>query len=177
MFHFSSLKPFTDAHFNELANEPPTTVPTDAEEVFEVESLIDYKRTHTPPTVLTSGTPRKGPHDLVRWKGYSSQHDLWLPVGELSYYLDKVAEYFSSASPKQRTVPIDQFPRAERDQLAHLLQRAHGSSTAKGRSEPVMSRHPRLTTRTRRHPSRLAKAVQTAAITSHAICSSCARHL
>ena len=177
VFHFSSLKPFTDAHFNEFPHEPTSTVPTDAEEVFEVESITDYRRTHTPPSDSLGGTPRKGPHYLVRWKGYSSQHDLWLPVSELNNCLDKVADYlFNRASPAQRAIMIDQFPRAERDQLAHLLQRAQGPN--KGRSEPaIMSRPPRLSTRTRRQSSRLAKPVQAAAITSHAICSSCARCL
>lgn len=180
VFHFSSIKPYADADFNEVTADPSLVPPMDSDEVFEVEAIMDYRRTQTPPSGLSGGTPRKGPHYLVRWKGYSSKHDLWLPVGELSMCLDKVAEYlFQRASPNQRAVMIDQFPRKARDQLAHLLQRARGSASFKGPAKPaVMSRPPRLTTRTRRQSSRLAKQVQPhAAVSSLAVCSSCARHI
>ena len=179
VFHFSSIKPFADAHFNEFCTEPEVAPQLASDEVFEVEALLDYRRTHTPKSEFLGGTPRKGPHYLVRWKGYSSKHDLWLPVSELDSCLDKVADYlFHKASPKQRDIMIDQFPRSSRDRLAHILQRARGTHASKGPSEPaVMSRPPRLAVKTRRQSSRHATPVQTASVASHAVCSSCARRL
>ena len=178
VFHFSSLKPYTDAHFNEVSTEPELRPSTDSQEVFEVEAIIDYRRTHTPASDSVGGTPRKGPHYLVRWKGYSSKHDLWLPLSELNQCLDKVAEYlFQRASPRQRAAMIDQFPRHARDQLAHLLHRARGKAGERTDAAPaVMSRPPHQAPRTRRQSKRLASKVQPpAAFIGQAVCSSCAK--
>ena len=82
-------------------------------------------------------------NDLVHWRGYSSQHDMWLPLRALSNCLDKAADYlFQNASSRQRDVMIDQFARHERLQLSHLLARAQ--RTAIRPSNNVMSKPPEL---------------------------------
>ena len=176
VFHFSSLKPFLDARFNEFTSDLAPVPAMDTERVFEVECLIDYKRTHSPPIEFSGERPVKGPHYLVRWKGYSSQHDMWLPLSELNNCLDKVADYlFQTASARQREVMINQFSRESRDRLTHLLQRAQ--RTAQRHVTPtVMSRPPRLTAKTRRRSKRLNAQVTalTAAVTSQLVCPCCA---
>lgn len=179
VFHFSCLKPYVDAHFHECSTCPATGPDTDADNVFEVEAVLDYRRTHTPMAQSHDTGPLKGPHYLVRWKGYSSQHDLWLPVGELDNCLDKVADYlFQNASAKQREVMIAQFPRGARARLAHLLQRAH-STRGVDTAPATMSRPPRLVPRTRRKSARLRKSKPTlvAAVSSQQFCSCCAASL
>ena len=125
---------------------------SDADEVFEVESVLDYTRSYTEKSA-SGKIDRLGPRYKVRWKGYSSEHDLWLPVSELSNCLDKVAAYlFQNASPSQRTSMIDQFPKKDRSQLAHVLQRAHNTRSASRVENPVMSGPPRQQRRGRRTP-------------------------
>lgn len=157
VFHFSMLKPFVDARFNEYTAELPTQHSTDAQKVFEVEAVIDYKRSHRSASQSAESGPMSGPHYLIRWKGYSAEHDLWLPVCELSNCLDKVANYlFQNASAKQRNVMIDQFPRTARDKLAHMLQRAqHTTLRARHSTPTAMSQPPRVITRAGRRSRKL----------------------
>ena len=57
------------------------------------------KNTYPLPRIDTLLDKLKGPHYLVHWRGYSSKHDMWLPVRALSNCLDKVADYlFQNAS-------------------------------------------------------------------------------
>ena len=111
-------------------------------DVFEVESILDYKHAYA-----SSQDPLdKGPHYLVHWRGYSSHHDMWLPVRALSNYLDTVAKYlFQNASTRQHDVMMDQFARQDRLQLSHLLARA--KRTAIWPSNNLISKPPRVTTR------------------------------
>lgn len=157
VFHFSCLKPFIDARYHEYTAEPEPTPDTDTNKVFEVEAVLDYRRTHVSQVESTTTGPLRGPHYLVRWKGYSAKHDLWLPVTELGNCLDKVAEYmFQNASASQREAMISQFPRGSRTKLTHLLQRAQ-STRQRANTPPVMSVPPREKQRTRRQSQRLAK--------------------
>ena len=142
VFHFSAVKPYESADYNESATEPQERQASDLNDVFQVESILDYKRAHA-----SSQDPLdKGPHYLVHLRGYASQHDMWLPGRALSTCLDKVADpLFQNASTRQRDVMIDQFARQGRLQLSHLLARAQ--RTAIRPSNNVMSKPPRGTIR------------------------------
>ena len=111
VFHFSALKTYECADYNESTADLEEQQASDLNDVFEVESILDYKRAHA-----SSQDPLdKGPHYLVHWRGYSLQHDMWLPVRSLSNSLDKVADdLFQNASTRQRDVLIDQFARQQR---------------------------------------------------------------
>ena len=171
VFHFSCLKPYVDSHMHE---SPEESAAADNDKVFEVESIMDYTRSHTR-RAESGRILRLGPHYKVRWKGYSSDHDLWLPVSELSGCLDKVAEYmFLNASPRQRTTMIDQFPEKDRSQLAHILQRAHNTRAGSNSGSPVMSGPPRQRRkgRQRKLPSPPAPTLK-AALSHQTYCSVC----
>ena len=159
VFHFSCLKPYVDAHFHECTRNPEVRRETDKQEVFEVEAIIDYKRTHRYQngTGKHSTGQKQGPHYRVRWKGYSQKHDMWLPVTELENCLEKVADYlFQNASAAQRERMIEQFPRKLRDRLANMLQRAQQTRQKPNRpAHRQMSRPPREDNRTRRKSERL----------------------
>ena len=171
VFHFSCLKPYIDSHLHEstpIAGSPPAN----EDESFEVESILDYVKSYTRRTKSGKLT-RHGPRYKVRWKGYSSEHDLWLPVSELSNCLDKVADYlFQTASSRQRTAMINQFPKRDRAQLTHILQRAQPAATAAGHRD--MSKPP--STRRRGRDVRLPPPPGPplkAAIARHCTCSCC----
>ena len=174
VFHFSALKPYVSADFNEFSNNPHERPASDLNGVFEVESILDYKRSHS-----SSDDPLdKGPHYLVHWKGYSPQHDVWLPVRALSNCLDKVADYlFQNASSRQRDVMIDQFPRQERMQLAHLLARAQRTSTRPSHTGSVMHKPPKLASRQRKSTQATTGAKHTAALSTITPCTCCGRPL
>ena len=169
VFHFSALKPYESAYYNDSTAEPQERQASDLNDVFEVESILDYKRAHA-----SSQDPLdKGPHYLVHWRGYSSKHDMWLPVRALSNCLDKVADYlFQNASTRQRDVMIDQFARQERLQLSHLLARAQ--RTAIRPSNNVMSKPPRVTIRQRpRSKRKTGSTQQMAALSTITPCTHC----
>ena len=160
VFHFSCLKPYINAHFHECTTTPQIRKDSDKEETYEVEAILDYRRTHRYQNAGKSQHkpgPKQGPHYKVRWKGYSEQHDLWLPVSELTNCLEKVADYlFQNASAAQRERMIEQFPKESRDRLTHMLQRAQ--QTRKKQHNPAqttMSRPPREDTRPQRRSKRL----------------------
>ena len=166
VFHFSALKPFVEAHFNEHEENPQAKPDTDTKEVFEVEAIIDYKRTKTHDSQSPSTGPVRGPQFLVRWKGYSEEHDTWLPPAELKNCLEAVATYlFQNASAAQRDSIIAQFPRASRQKLTCILQRAQGTTSGTHRK---MSGPPRTRTRSKR----LAAA---ATVIRHHVCSCCSK--
>lgn len=175
VFHFSCLKPYIDAHYHECTAAPQPNASMDADKVFEVESVMDYRRTHR----ATATTARAGPHYLVRWKGYSAQHDMWLPVGELGNCLDKVAGYlFQHASSKERDIMIDQFPKRARLQLTHLVQRAERTTHRDTNTCESPSRPPRLHTKTRRKSQRISNMPpKHAAVARFRYCSACAAYL
>ena len=50
---------------------------------------------------------------------------------------------FLNATPSQRTAMIDQFPKKDRSQLAHILQRAHNTRARPDIGTSIMSGPPR----------------------------------
>ena len=191
VFHFSCLKPYIDAYFHESTNSPTTRKDTARDEEYEVEAIIDYKRTYR---YQSKGNgkhktgPRQGPHYRVRWKGYSEKHDMWLPASELSNCLDKVADYlFQVASAAQRERMIEQFPKGSRDRLANMLQRAHRTrQKSHSPAHRAMSRPPREDTRPKRKSKRLSTGPATeqqienpliAAVSRTTQCSCCLRKI
>ena len=133
VFHFSDLKPYQDSHIahSEPAMQPSKAQVPQTDDQFEAEAIVDYKRSKITHGTDSYGSQRSGPHFLVRWKGYASDHDMWLPPSELSQCLDKVSEYlFHAASPSQRAAIIQQFPARSRSQLLHMVQRAERTRPA-----------------------------------------------
>ena len=175
VFRFSAVKPYESAEYNEsrvpFQSELKERQASDLNDVFEVESIIDYKRAHA-----SSQDPLdKGAHYLVHRRGNSSQHDMWLLLRALSNCLDKVADYlFQNASTRQRDVMIDQFARQERLQLSHLLARAQ--RTAIKPSNNVMYKPPRVTIRRRpRSKRQTGNAQQLAVLSTITPCTHCGR--
>ena len=170
VFHISALKPYESADFHECSDDPKEQPASDLNGVFEVESIVDYKRAHS-----SSEDPLdKGPHYLVHWRGYTSQHDMWLPVRALSNCLDKVADYlFQNASTRQRDVMIDQFPRQARVQLAHMLARAQRTHAQPIRN--VMLKPPKVVSKQRQSNRKPTRARTTAATSTITPCTCCGR--
>ena len=102
VFHFSALKPYESAFYNESTAESHERQASDLNHVLEVKSILDFKRAHA-----SSQAPLdKGPHYLVHWRGYSPQHDMRLPVRALSNLRAKVADYLvKNATTRQRGRP------------------------------------------------------------------------
>ena len=79
VFHVSLLRPF---HTGGDGRPMPIPLELDEGEEFEVDRLLRHRRSCT-------GTYEY----LVRWKGYDSSFDLWLPEPELSSAPDLLAVY------------------------------------------------------------------------------------
>ena len=89
MFHASLLSPY---HKNEIHRRNFPSLPLDLinnKEHYKIEKIICHK-----------GTPSQWQY-LIRWKGYSTEEDSWLPEKELSAAKELLQEYKNSLCPPQ----------------------------------------------------------------------------
>ena len=167
VFHFSVLKQY-DQSFALQAEPDPTPKPP-AAATFEVECIKDYSKSRK-----RQDSPVHAPHFLVAWRGYDASHDLWLPVDELGNCLEAVADFlFVNTSPKQRDKILNQFPRTQRQQLAHLIARAF-KSRRPARDQPTVKINPPRTRAPRRKKRSAAVALSSGSIPT---CLSCTQNV
>lgn len=177
VFHFSVLKHYIESE-NPVVEENPVPVKStatgaDSDQSFEVEAVVDFRRSQA-----QVDTGVKCPHFLVKWVGYDSSHDLWLPLASLSDCLDKVAHYlFHNTAPKQRERIIELFPLEARMHLAELVGRAQRRQRrTKGPTKhDLQPTAPTRRKRARTSPrlSGLRASQRQAAVSATATCSSC----
>ena len=76
VFHVSLLKSYSGT-----PTAPPAPIVIDGEQEYIVDSIVTHRYS------------RRGLHYLVRWKGYDSSSDEWLPEAELKHAKEVLAQY------------------------------------------------------------------------------------
>jgi hypothetical protein len=93
-----------------LRNEPTVAVELgadDSESVYEVEQIVDSRVVQG-----KSKRPQSTKEYLVRWKGYSADHDTWEPESALATAPLAVSRYEKSLEKAGRPVPNTKAPKA-----------------------------------------------------------------
>ena len=137
VFHYSVLKHYVESENPVVEENPesakPTALDVNIGQSFEVEAIVDFMRSRK---CTHSGVKR--PHFLVKWVGYDSSHDMWLPLDALADCLDKVAHYlFHNTASKQRERIIGMFSTEARMHLAELVGRAQRTQHRITHREPT----------------------------------------
>lgn len=109
VFHSSLLKPYVR---NGNYQPPPPLLMDDGSVEYEVEALLDYRERKV------QGTSKKIPEYLVKWMGYSHEHNTWEPLDNLTHCGDLVQAYQAVrvANPEER-VPGERR-RAKRQRMS-----------------------------------------------------------
>ena len=81
VFHVSLLEPYFQREGAD--NAPPEPLPVEGQDEWEVEEILDMR------------IQNKGTFYLVRWKGFSPDHDSWQPETDLTHAQEKVQQYLS----------------------------------------------------------------------------------
>ena len=186
VFHYSVLKHYVESDSLPFDSDPqplaPTAAAPDTDQVFEVDAVINFSKSRA----RADAPARRCPHFLVKWVGFDSSHDMWLPLDGMEHCLDKVAHFlFHNTAAKQREYIIEMFPRQARMHLVELVGRAQrtqlkraGPSTvpsvppaAVPTLPPLVLKRPRARTSPRLARSR-SRAPPPSAVAS-ALCSTC----
>lgn len=91
VFHSSLLKPYVRG--GAYQPPPPPELMEDGALEFEVESLLDYRERKV------GGSRRTVPEYLVKWKGYSHEHNTWEPLTNLTHCDGFIQEYQAAHPP------------------------------------------------------------------------------
>jgi len=175
VFHFSVLKPY---HESFAASSDPHPSPNQASAdldigTYEIECVTDYAKSRK-----QAESSASAPHYLVRWVGYDSTHDTWLPVDALDNCLEKIADYlFQAASATQRLRMISEFPRRSRLTLSHIVAKAEGTRRPHTRGKEPAGGHEPSSSKPRRRSRRLHTTSHKAALSRVTSCTSCSRVL
>jgi hypothetical protein len=86
--------PSSSDPFDHTVPPPPPPVDVDGEEEFEIDTILES---------MIRGR-KKNLHYLVRWKGWSPEHDSWIPVSELTHTCDLIDDYERQKRDKLRVV-------------------------------------------------------------------------
>ena len=107
MFHNSLLSPYkeTEAHGPNFTRPPPDIVEGE-DEHYEVEEVLQSRLTPN----------RRGVQYLVKWKGYPSSENSWLPASQMKHAAELVAAFHSKnprapKAPNIRMLQAQQGPR------------------------------------------------------------------
>jgi hypothetical protein len=99
VFHVSLLRP---THVNEALH--PTTVDDtlrpppdiiDGEEEYGVDSILDHGDVPVEGTAKSGKRRRKQRQYLVKWTGYSAEHNTWEPVANVRHAPEAIAQYWA----------------------------------------------------------------------------------
>ena len=91
VFHASLLKPYVRG-----ANVQPPPMPTvvNGEEWFEVDQILNHRDRKIHVRKATKHTPKLQREYLVKWRGYSDDHNTWEPASMVAA-LDALKEYLA----------------------------------------------------------------------------------
>jgi hypothetical protein len=92
VFHVSLLKPY---HTDGTVQPPPVTVMLDGEQEFEVERILLHE--------LVRKGKRKSYRYLVKWKGFSAEHNTWEPEDGVANANLRIREYWDSVKAAEST--------------------------------------------------------------------------
>jgi hypothetical protein len=85
VFHSSLLKPYVRG--GAYQPPPPPELMEDGGLEFEAEALLDYRERQV------GRSRQKVPEYLVKWLGYSHEHNTWEPVSNLTNCAELIQEY------------------------------------------------------------------------------------
>ena len=103
VFHASQLKPYTPGR---TPPPPPPEVGPDGELRYEVEMVVDHqlRRLGGRPKRLPDGSkePRTRDEYLIKWRGYSAEHNSWEPVNYLENATEAIQEFWDRRKQHER---------------------------------------------------------------------------
>jgi hypothetical protein len=91
VFHSSVLKPYLRS--GAYQPPPPPELMEDGELEFQVEAVLDYRERKV------GGSRKTVPEYLVKWLGYSHEHNTWEPLANLTHCEELIAEYQAAHPP------------------------------------------------------------------------------
>ena len=86
VFHTSLLRPYISNSIPDRIQPPPPPITVEGETEYEINKILDSKMS------------RNRLKFLVRWKGYTAEHDEWIDEGYLEHSQGLVDEYNQQAS-------------------------------------------------------------------------------
>jgi hypothetical protein len=96
VFHASQLKPYVAGR---IQPPPPPIVDDEGELRWEVECVIDHqlRRLGGKPKRLADGKlePRTREEYLVKWRGYTAEHNSWEPLSHLETATEAIRDFWS----------------------------------------------------------------------------------
>ena len=107
VFNVSQLRPYHDpsARFPGRVIDPQPPVVVDGEEEYEVEEIVSHR------------DARRRREYLVKWAGYSSLDNTWVPLSNLKNAQEKVDRYLAEAGLSAVGVLIQHKPTLKRRRL------------------------------------------------------------
>lgn len=108
VFHVSLLKPY---HSDGPYQPPPPVVLEDGSEEYEVETILSHRDRSVP------NSSRVIREYLIKWQGYSHEHNTWEPSANLQNCPDVLNSYFARV-PEASTQPVNRRQSTVRKQKA-----------------------------------------------------------